>query len=62
MGKRSLRKRIRSLERRIAEHEEKIHREAACQDPTEGVVHHWLAELAAFRGSVARAKKRLRKA
>lgn len=58
MSKRTFRKRIRSLERRIAEDEDKIRRETTWQLGTEGVVHHWLA---AFRGSLERARKRLRK-
>jgi hypothetical protein len=60
MGKNSLRRRIRSLERRIAEHEAKLREEMTWQVPNIGVMRHWIAELEAFRGSVERARKRLR--
>jgi len=59
MGKRSLRRRIRSLERRIAEHRAKLKEEMACHVPNLDVIRHWLAEVHAFQESVDRARKRL---
>ena len=58
MGKNSLRKRVRSLEGRIAEHQAKLLREATCPNPNDGVIHHWFVELQAFQGSLDRARKR----
>jgi hypothetical protein len=62
MGRNSLRERIRSLERRIAEHQRKLRTEATCPRPNEGVIRHWLADLRAFRAAIARARKRLGRA
>jgi hypothetical protein len=61
MGKRSLRKRVRSLELRIAEHHGKLRKEKACPVPNIGVMRHWVAELEALREALARARKRLGK-
>jgi hypothetical protein len=59
MGKKSLRKRIESLLRRVDEHELKIRNETAKACPNDGLIHHWKAEIAAFHKSIERAKKRL---
>jgi hypothetical protein len=59
MGGNNLRKRIRTLERRITEHKAKINEEVARWQPNEGVIRHWHVELRAFQGSLLRARKRL---
>lgn len=59
MGKRTLQKRIRGLERQIAEHKEKIQREMRCPVPNLHVIRHWLVEVRAFREWADRARRRL---
>ena len=59
MGKKELRKRVRSLEQRIQEHGTKILVERARPRPDAGRVRHWEAEIRAFRGAINRARKRL---
>ncbi len=59
MGKKELRRRIRSLEQRIHEHGTKILVERAHPHSDEGRVRHWQAEIKAFRGAINRARKRL---
>jgi hypothetical protein len=59
MGKKELRKRVRSLEQRIREHGTKILSERARPHPDAGRVRHWEAEIKAFRDSIDRARKRL---
>ncbi len=59
MGKKELRKRVRSLEQRIQEHGTKILVERARPHPNQGRVRHWEAEIKAFRASINRARKRL---
>jgi len=60
MGKRALRKRIQSLQRRISEHELKIMAEKRKFEPDVGLIRHWENEIAAFRQNIKKAKKRLR--
>ena len=59
MGKKELRKRVRSLEQRIQEHGTKILVERARPRPDEARIRHWEAEIKAFRDSINRARKRL---
>ena len=59
MGKKELRKRVRSLEQRIHEHGTKILTERARPRPDAGRVRHWEAEIKAFREAINRARKRL---
>lgn len=59
MGKRSLKRRIRSLLDRIREHEEKIAAEKQKTTPDEGLIHQGEAEIAAFQKSIDLAEKRL---
>ena len=59
VGKKELRKRVRSSEERIREHGTKILVERARPRPDEGRVRHWEAEIKAFRESSDRARKRL---
>lgn len=59
MGKRSLKKRIESLKRRVDEHALKIMHEKGKRKPDYGLIHHWEAEIAAFSGSIERARKRV---
>ena len=58
MGRRSLRKRVRSLERQIEEHGQRIS-ERAKPRPNENVIRHWEAEMRTFEASLRRARKRL---
>jgi len=59
MGNRSFKKRIASLEIRIAEHFQKINAELASVNPNVGLIKHWEAEINAFTVSAERARKRL---
>jgi len=59
MGNKSLKKRILSLEKRIAEHLQKISIELTKVSPNDGLIKHWQAEISAFASSVERGRKRL---
>lgn len=59
MGRKALRKKIRTLEDRIREHGTKILTERAEAHPNEGRVRHWEIEIRAFRNGIERARKRL---
>jgi len=59
MGKKELRKKIRTLEQRIQEHGTKILVERARPDPDDGRIRHWETEVKAFRDGIQRARKRL---
>jgi hypothetical protein len=61
MSKRGFRKQIKSLELRIHEHQDKIATEKKNSQPDEGTIHHWGAEIEAFKRSLEKAKKRLRR-
>jgi hypothetical protein len=60
MGKKELRKKMRTLDERIREHEGKILVERELDHPNEGRIRHWEAEMRAFRSGIDRARKRLR--
>ncbi|MQL52938.1 hypothetical protein GFC01_11840 [Desulfofundulus thermobenzoicus] len=59
MGKKGLKSRIKSLEKRIKEHQEKIIAEKAKTYPNEGLISHWDKEIKAFQKSIESAKKRM---
>ncbi|MGG6238834.1 hypothetical protein ACQ4N7_09350 [Nodosilinea sp. AN01ver1] len=59
MGKKNHRKTIRSLQRRIEEHLEKIELERQKDFPDLGLIRHWEVEIAAFEKGVQQATKRL---
>lgn len=59
MGKKKIRKRIRSLEERIREHEAKIIAERRRFRPNDDVLRHWEAEIHTFHDIISRARKRL---
>ena len=59
MGNKSLKKRIASLESRIAEHLQKINKELTNVNPNMSLIKHWEAEIIAFTVSVERGRKRL---
>ena len=61
MGKKNHKKAIRSLNRRIAEHQEKIKLEYEKNSPDEGLVRHWETEIRAFEKGIQQALKRLGK-
>lgn len=61
MGKRGLKKRAESLSLQILKHENKIKHERAKQLPDEGKIHHWEAEIKAFKDNLSRVLKRLEK-
>jgi hypothetical protein len=61
MGKKNHRKTIRSLQRRIDEHREKVRIERQRGFPDLGLIHHWEAEISAFEKGIQQAKKRLGK-
>jgi hypothetical protein len=61
MGRKELRKKIRTLEERIQEHGTKILVERARSQPNEGRIRHWETEIGAFRDGINRARKRLEK-
>ncbi|MDM8552099.1 hypothetical protein QUF72_18590 [Desulfobacterales bacterium HSG2] len=60
MGRKSLKKRIESLLRRVEEYELKIRNEMTKTSPNYGLIHHWKAEISAFHTSIERARKRLK--
>ncbi|MEW6739960.1 MAG: hypothetical protein ACOYU2_06205 [Nitrospirota bacterium] len=60
MGKRGLKKRAESLRLQILKHENKIKHEMAKQLPDEGKIHHWEAEIKAFKNNLLRVLKRLK--
>ena len=59
MGKRNHRKAIQSLEKRIAEHQEKIRLESLQESPNSGLIQHWQKEIRAFEKGIQQALKRL---
>jgi hypothetical protein len=61
MGKRGLKKRAESLNLQILRHENKIKHESAKQLPDAGKIHHWEAEIRAFKENLLRVLKRLEK-
>ncbi|MEA5500586.1 hypothetical protein VB834_20410 [Limnoraphis robusta Tam1] len=59
MGKQNHRKAIQSLEKRIAEHQEKIRLELLKENPDRGLIKHWEKEIRAFQKGIEQALKRL---
>ena len=59
MGSKGLKQRILSLERRIAEHKEKISAEKSRDNPDGRLIAHWENEIKAFQRGIDRARKRL---
>ncbi|NCJ08653.1 hypothetical protein GS597_19505 [Synechococcales cyanobacterium C] len=59
MGKRNHLKAILSLEKRIAEHKEKISLEQRKERPDSGLIQHWEKEIKAFEKGIQQARKRL---
>ncbi|MFQ4137673.1 hypothetical protein PGN35_015255 [Nodosilinea sp. PGN35] len=59
MGKRNHLKAIRSLEKRISEHQEKIRLEQQREHPNSGLIYHWEKEIKAFEKGIRQARKRL---
>lgn len=59
MGKKNHKKTIRSLTKRIEEHQEKIRDEYEKEHPDVGMIHHWQAEIDAFSQGIKQAYKRL---
>ena len=53
------RKRVRSYERRLAEHHEKVAAELRKPNPDYGLIRHWEGEMRGFEKTLARLKKRL---
>jgi ubiquinone biosynthesis protein UbiJ len=59
MGRKELRKKVRTLEQHIQEHGRKVLTERAKSQPDEGRIRHWETEIKAFRDGINRARKRL---
>lgn len=59
MSNRALKRRIASLQQRIAKHEAKIAAEKTLSCPDSGLIIHWSVEIEAFEVSLQRALKRL---
>ncbi len=60
MGRRKeLRKKIASLEARIAEHQRKIEQENARPKPNQRLIEKWRKEIATWEAQVKRAQRRL---
>jgi len=59
MGKKAIKKRMKSLAARIEEHTQKILDENKKAHPDKGLIQHWENEIAAFQANIDRAKKRL---
>ncbi|HEY9651429.1 MAG TPA: hypothetical protein V6C95_12250 [Coleofasciculaceae cyanobacterium] len=58
IGKKNHKKAIRSRNRRIAEHQEKIRLEYEKDAPDEGLIRHWKTEIRAFEKGIQQALKR----
>jgi hypothetical protein len=61
MGRKNHKKAIRSLNKRIAEHQEKIRLECENNFPDQGLIQHWKKEIIAFEKAIQQARKRLGK-
>lgn len=61
MGNKNHKKAIRSLTRRITEHQEKIRLEYQKDFPDEGLIRHWETEIRAFEKGIQQSLKRLGK-
>ena len=61
MGERGLKKRAEGLRLQVLNHENKIKNEQVKQTPDEGKIHHWEAEITAFKNSLVRVLRRLEK-
>ena len=61
MGNKNHKKAIRSLNKRIAEHQTKIQLEFEKDFPDEGLIRHWESEIRAFDKGIQQAFKRLGK-
>lgn len=62
MGKnKGFRKRIRSLEGRIREHQAKLDAEVLKERPDEGHIAHWKLEIRGWKNQIAKLEKRLEK-
>ena len=59
MGKKNHKKVIRSLMKRITEHQDKIRLELKKDFPDEGLIRHWESEIRAFEKGIQQARKRL---
>ena len=60
MGKnKKIRKRIKGLERRIREHEEKIATEKEQINPDVGLISHWESESKGWQEQIERKRRRL---
>lgn len=59
MGNQNHKKAIRSLQARIAEHEQKIQIELLNDYPDQGLIKHWETEIRAFEKGIQQALKRL---
>ncbi|MBI3600656.1 MAG: hypothetical protein HY097_08450 [Nitrospinae bacterium] len=61
MGKKSYLKQIESLEKRIAEHLEKIERERNKSIPGEKRIMYWQKEIDKFNNEIIKSEKRLKR-
>ncbi len=61
MGKKKHKKAIRSLNKRIAEHQEKMRLKYEKDSPDERLIQHWETEIHAFVKGIQQALKRLGK-
>ncbi|HSF73055.1 MAG TPA: hypothetical protein VLA84_04565 [Microcoleus sp.] len=61
MGNQNHKKALRSLNKRIAEYEEKIRLEYEKDFPGKGLIRHWESEIRAFEKGIQQALKRLGK-
>lgn len=61
MGNKNHKKAFRSLNKRIAEHEEKIRLEYEKEVPDPCLIRHWESEMRAFEKGIQQALKRLGK-
>jgi len=59
MGKKEFLKQIKSLQKRIEEHETKISEELMKTAPDNKLIKYWRREIAAYKDAIAKAEKRL---
>ena len=61
MGKKQYQKQIRSLEKAVRKHEEKIKAELSKPEPSYYLINHWHKEIENFTKSIQKSIKRLKR-
>jgi predicted nucleic acid-binding Zn-ribbon protein len=56
----NIRKRLKSLEQNIRNHEDKIAKERQRSNPDQGLIRHWEVEIRAWHREIERLERRLK--